>query len=113
MTKTDTNTLSPCPFCGARAETDFIPEYDSYQIECSDHFGCSARVTRDSELGAIEAWNLRTPAPRNAPLYDPDDVAFPAPRSADEGDALPTELTSIAAEEVAAAEVAAPIAPGE
>lgn len=57
---TDTNTLAPCPFCGARAETDFIPEYHSYQIECSDFFGCTARVTRDSELGAIEAWNLRT-----------------------------------------------------
>ena len=59
---TDTNTLSPCPFCGARAETDFILAHHSYQIECSDFFGCTARVTRDSELGAIEAWNLRTDA---------------------------------------------------
>ena len=56
---TDTNTLAPCPFCGERAETDFIPEHHSYQIECSDSIGCTARITRDSELGAIEAWNCR------------------------------------------------------
>lgn len=51
--------LKPCPFCGERAETDFIPEHHSYQIECSDSIGCTARITRDSELGAIEAWNCR------------------------------------------------------
>ena len=56
---TDTNTLAPCPFCGERAETDFIPEHHSHQIECSDSIGCTARITRDSELGAIEAWNCR------------------------------------------------------
>ena len=56
---TDTNTLAPCPFCGERAETDFIPEHHSYQIACSDSIGCTARITRDSELGAIEAWNCR------------------------------------------------------
>ena len=56
---TDTNTLAPCPFCGERAETDFTPEHHSYQIECSDSIGCTARITRDSELGAIEAWNCR------------------------------------------------------
>ena len=56
---TDTNALAPCPFCGERAETDFIPEHHSYQIECSDSIGCTARITRDSELGAIEAWNCR------------------------------------------------------
>lgn len=55
----DTNTLAPCPFCGERAETDFIPEHHSYQIACSDSIGCTARITRDSELGAIEAWNCR------------------------------------------------------
>ena len=70
---TDANTLSPCPFCGERAETDFIPEHHSYQIECSDSMGCTARVTRDSEEAAIEAWNRRAPAA-----------------------ALPPELTSIA-----------------
>lgn len=62
MTTTN-NTLSTCPFCGERAETYFIPERHSYQIECSDVFGCTARVTRDSEQAAIEAWNLRAPAP--------------------------------------------------
>lgn len=41
-------------------------------------------------------------APRNATLYDPDDVAFPIQRSADGTDALPPELASIAAAEVAA-----------
>lgn len=60
---TDTNALLPCPFCGERAETDFIPEHHSYQVECRDVFGCTARVTRDSELGAVEAWNCRAPAP--------------------------------------------------
>ena len=40
--------------------------------------------------------------PRNAPLYSPDDVAFPVQRSADGVDALPPELTSIAAAEVTA-----------
>ena len=35
-------------------------------------------------------------APRNATLYDPDDVAFPVQRSADGTDA-PTELASITA----------------
>ena len=88
---TDTSTLLPCPFCGERAETDFIPEHHSYQIECSDSMGCTARVTRDSEEAAIEAWNRRAPAA-----------------------ALPPELTSIARPtSIAAAEVAAPSAPGE
>ena len=68
---TDTNTLAPCPFCGERAETDFIPEHHSYQIACSDSIGCTARITRDSELGAIEAWNCRAalaaPAQAEAP----------------------------------------------
>lgn len=68
---TDTNTLSPCPFCGERAETDFISEHHSYQIECRDVFGCTARVTRDSELGAIEAWNRRAPAPASQPVAVP------------------------------------------
>ena len=164
---TDANTLTPCPFCGERAETYFIPERHSYQIECSDVFGCTARVTRDSEQAAIEAWNLRAPAPasqpvgmepvyqigqpfpfdpentwrdaskdaydvwmpnrrriiytaaqvqamlaaapRNAPLYDPDDVAFPTQRCADGVDALPPELASTARPtSIAAVEVAAP-----
>ena len=70
---TDTNTLAPCPFCGERAETDFIPEHHSYQIECSDSIGCTARITRDSELGAIEAWNCRAAlaAPAQAGEYPP------------------------------------------
>lgn len=47
-------------------------------------------------------------APRNTPLYDPDDVAFPARHSADGTDALPPELTSAAKHaSTAAAEVAA------
>ena len=66
-----TDTLAPCPFCGERAETDFIPEHHSYQIECSDSIGCTARITRDSEFGAIEAWNCRAalaaPAQAEAP----------------------------------------------
>jgi len=53
--------LLPCPFCGADAETDFIPEEDSYQIECRNSFGCTARVTLDSELAVVSAWNRRTP----------------------------------------------------
>ena len=169
---TDTTTLPPCPFCGERAETDFIPEHHSYQIECSDSMGCTARVTRDSEEAAIEAWNLRAPAPasqpvgmepvyqigqpflfdpentwrdaskdaydvcmpnkrriiytasqvqamlaaapRNATLYSPDDVAFSARCCADGVDALSPELASTARPaSTAAAEVAAPIAPGE
>ena len=65
--------LKPCPFCGERAETDFMPEDHSYQIECSDSMGCTARVTRDSELGAIEAWNRRAPAPASS-----EPVAVPA-----------------------------------
>ena len=64
--------LKPCPFCGERAETDFIPEHHSYQVECSDSIGCTARITRDSELGAIEAWNCR--AALDAPAQ-----AVPAP----------------------------------
>ena len=72
---TDANTLTPCPFCGERAETYFIPERHSYQIECSDVFGCTARVTRDSEEAAIEAWNLRAPAPAPAPT-DADIIAL-------------------------------------
>ncbi len=78
---TDTSALSTCPFCGERAETYFIPERHSYQIECSDVFGCTARVTQDSERAAIEAWNLRSPssasqsvaaltAPAREPLTD-------------------------------------------
>ena len=86
---TDANTLTPCPFCGERAETYFIPERHSYQIECSDVFGCTARVTRDSEEAAIEAWNRRAPAA-----------------------ALPPELSSIAKQaSIAAAEVTAPSGP--
>lgn len=48
---------------------------------------------RDIEIERLRA---ALAAPRNATLYDPHDVAFPAPRSADEGDALPPELTSTA-----------------
>ena len=36
-------------------------------------------------------------APRNATLYDPDDVAFPVQRCADGVDALPPELASTSA----------------
>lgn len=51
--------------------------------------------------------------PRNATLYSPDDVAFPAQRSA-EGVDVPPELASTARPtSIAAAKVAAPIAPGE
>ena len=78
---TDTNTLAPCPFCGERAETDFIPEHHSYQIACSDSIGCTARITRDSELGAIEAWNCRaaliTAAPQQAAAARQQAVADP------------------------------------
>ena len=68
---TDTSALSTCPFCGERAQTYFIPERHSYQIECSDVFGCTARVTQDSEQAAIEAWNLRAPAPASQPVAAP------------------------------------------
>ncbi len=61
--------LKPCPFCGERAETDFIPRHHSYQVECSDSMGCTARIIRDSELGAIEAWNCRA-ALAAAPAQD-------------------------------------------
>lgn len=72
---TDSTTLTTCPFCGERAETDFIPEHHSYQIECSDSMGCTARVTRDSKLGVIEAWNRRAPAPASSePVAAPYDA---------------------------------------
>ncbi len=52
--------------------------------------------------------------PRNATLYDPDDVAFSARCCADGTDVLPPELASTARPaSTAAEEVAAPIAPGE
>ena len=51
--------------------------------------------------------------PRNAPLYSPDDVAFPVQRSA-EGVDVPPELASTARPtSIAAAEVAVPIKAGE
>ena len=51
--------------------------------------------------------------PRNAPLYSPDDVAFPVQRSA-EGADVPPELASTARPaSTAAAEVAAPSGAGE
>ena len=49
---------------------------------------------------------MLTAVPRNATLYDPDEVAFPTQRCADGVDALPPELAS-----TAAAEVTAPTAP--
>ena len=51
---------------------------------------------------AAQVQAMLAAVPRNAPLYSPDDVAFPVQRSADGTDALPPELTSIAAVEVAA-----------
>ena len=63
---------------------------------------------------AAQVQAMLSAAPRNATLYDPHDVAFPAPRSADEGDALSPELASIAKQaSTAAAEVAAPAQAGE
>lgn len=60
---------------------------------------------------AAQVQAMLAAVPRNATLYNPGDVAFSAQRSAEGTDALPPELASTAAEEVAAAEVAAPIAP--
>ena len=62
---------------------------------------------------AAQVQAMLAAVPRNAPLYSPDDVAFPVQRSADETDApLSPELTSIAKRaSTAAVEVAAPIAP--
>lgn len=50
--------LAPCPFCGAHAETDFIPEHSSYAIECYS-VGCAARIICESPEEAIAAWNRR------------------------------------------------------
>lgn len=52
---------------------------------------------------AAQVQAMLAAAPRNATLYSPDDVAFPVQRCADGTDALPPELASIAAAEVAAA----------
>ena len=59
---------------------------------------------------AAQVQAMLAAAPRNATLYNPDDVAFPVQRCTDGTDA-PPELTSIAAVGVAAEEVAAPSAP--
>ena len=92
------------------ARIEGIDEYGP-RLEWTQHWvdvGVGAKLYTASQVQAMLA-----AVPRNAPLYSPDDVALPVQRSADGTDALPPELTSIAAEEVAAAEVAAPIAPGE
>ena len=63
---------------------------------------------------AAQVQAMLSAAPRNAPLYDPHDVAFPAPRSADGADAPPPELASTARPaSIAAVEVAAPSGAGE
>lgn len=57
--------LAACPFCGGRADTDFI-EGASYIIECSicgSHTGFE-----DSPADAIAAWNRRAPAASPAPV---------------------------------------------
>ena len=46
---------------------------------------------------AAQVQAMLAAVPRNATLYSPDDVAFPVQRSADGADALPPELSSIAA----------------
>ena len=46
---------------------------------------------------AAQVQAMLAAVPRNAPLYDPDDVAFPTQRSAGGADALPPELASTAA----------------
>ena len=46
---------------------------------------------------AAQVQAMLAAVPRNATLYNPDDVAFPVQRSADGTDALPPELASIAA----------------
>lgn len=57
---------------------------------------------------ASQVQAMLTAAPRNAPLYDPDDVAFSARCCADGVDALPPELASTAKHaSTAAVEVAA------
>jgi Lar family restriction alleviation protein len=58
---TQNTELLPCPFCGAHAETDFIPEHHSYAIECYS-IGCAARVIKETSEDAIAAWNRRAPA---------------------------------------------------
>ena len=60
---------------------------------------------------AAQVQAMLAAVPRNAPLYSPDDVAFPVQRSAD-GTDVPPELASTARPaSIAAVEVAAPIAP--
>ena len=49
--------LKPCPFCCGLALSDFIPEHDSYLIECND---CSSRGQRcETPDLAVAAWNRR------------------------------------------------------
>ena len=58
---------------------------------------------------ASQVQAMLTAAPRNATLYDPDEVAFPIQRSADGADVLPPELASTARPaSTAAAEVTVP-----
>lgn len=69
-TITEQAELLPCPFCGAHAETDFIPEHHSYAIECHS-IGCAARVIKETAEDAVEAWNRRAPASQAlVPLSD-------------------------------------------
>ena len=79
---------------GPVARIEGIDEYGP-RLEWTQHWvdvGVGAKLYTASQVQAMLA-----AAPRNATLYNPDDVAFPAQRSADGTDALPPELASTAA----------------
>lgn len=81
-----------CDYCGALTPD---PWHSSGMMngKMSKHIhSCDACAAQ----GAAQVQAMLAAVPRNATLYDPDDVAFPVQRSA-EGVDVPTELASIAA----------------
>ena len=62
------NELLPCPCCGGAASIDIERQY--YSAGCED---CGLQTTyRESNDGAITAWNSRAPLPSVLPIPAPD-----------------------------------------
>lgn len=64
--------LKPCPFCGGAAQTIRLPQVPglpSWAISCDHDEDCLMEQAQgyvpmhDTKVGAITAWNTRTPAP--------------------------------------------------
>jgi hypothetical protein len=61
--------LKPCPFCGSKAQTEYMPSRKQWFAVCSNDLCRSSSANWSTEKRAINEWNKRIP-PATAPDYD-------------------------------------------